>query len=112
MTERESELMREVHELRTELASVKADVADLKAEVRLAKHASANVGQQQVALNIRLDKFEDKIGGKIDVLTEKVSAINTQQARGLGFFAGIGFMIAGVGGLLLALGKLLFGGHG
>ncbi|QTH22010.1 hypothetical protein HRJ34_00250 [Rhizorhabdus wittichii] len=63
------------------------DVGELKADMRTVKHDLANV-------SVKLDRITGK------------------QDRGLGFFAGAAFIVTAFGGLLLALGKMLFGGHG
>lgn len=100
-----------------ELAQVRADIAilrdklgEVEAETRVTKHAVANVQQSQVAINGRLDKFEEKIGGKLDLLSEKISCINTQQQRGFGFAAGVAFVVTACGTILLTVIKFLFHG--
>ena len=94
-----------------EILGLKTDVANLRAEVRVTKHDVANVAAAQSGLGSRLDRMEERIGNKIEGLAEKIGVVNTQQARGLGFFAGMAFVVTAAGGLLLALGKLLFTGH-
>ncbi|WP_016747319.1 hypothetical protein [Rhizorhabdus wittichii] len=70
------------------------DVGELKADMRTVKHDVAGIQQALIGLG------------------EKMNGISNQQARGLGFFAGAAFIVTAFGGLLLALGKMLFGGHG
>ncbi len=67
------------------------DIGGLQADVRTIKHDVANMN------------------GKIDGLSAQIATINTQQARGLGFFAGVAFILGGTGALLLAFAKLIFG---
>lgn len=73
--------------------SMVRDVSALQADMRTVKHDVSN------------------ISGKIDALGVQIAKLNVKQERGLGFFAGVSFMIGSVGALLLALGKLLFGAH-
>lgn len=70
------------------------DVGSLQADMRTVKHDVAQVSQ------------------KIDGISNQITAMNTQRARGLGFFAGAAFIVTTFGGLLLAAAKLLFGSHG
>lgn len=95
-------------EIQRELAGIRSEISRLDGDVRVAKHDVANMRQAQQGINIRLDKMEERLGNKIEGLSDKLGNLNTQQARGLGFFAGIAFMITSAGALLLALGKLLF----
>jgi histidyl-tRNA synthetase len=74
------------HNLRTA-----QDIGEMKADMRTVKHDISNVQQQLQSIDRRLN------------------TINTSQARGLGFFAGVAFILTGAGGLLLALGKLIWG---
>lgn len=99
-------------EFSRELNDLRSKVADVDADVRVTKHAVANLQMIQTTLGSKIDKMEEKIGAKIDLLSDKIVAVNTQQARGLGFFAGAAFIIASAGGLLLTAAKLLFGGQG
>ena len=69
------------------------DVSEMKADMRTVKHDVANIQQQLMGLDRAL------------------SGIKTQQARGLGFFAGAAFIITAAGGLLITMTKLLFGGN-
>lgn len=69
------------------------DVGEMKADMRTVKHDVANIQSQLQAIDRRLNTF------------------TTTQARGLGFFAGVAFILTTAGGLLLALGKLIFGGQ-
>lgn len=69
------------------------DVGELKADMRTVKHDMSNIKMM------------------IDGLSNKLNSITNQQSRGLGFVAGAAFIITTFGAGLLALGKLLFGGH-
>ena len=69
------------------------DVGELKADMRTVKHDVAGIQQS------------------ITGLGDKINGITNQQARGLGFFAGAAFIVTAFGGILLAVGRLLFGGH-
>lgn len=80
--------MTEQHDL-----NVARDLGEMKADIRTVKHDLAGV--QQV----------------VNGLNDKLNLMNNSHARGLGFFAGAAFIITTFGAGLLALGKLLFGGH-
>lgn len=69
---------------------VARDIGSLQADMRTLKHDVANMS------------------AKIDGLSTQIGCINTQQARGFGFFAGVGFVIISVGGFLVAVAKLVF----
>lgn len=71
---------------------VAGDLGEMKADVRTIKHDLVNIQQGLLGLN------------------EKLNGLTSQQARGLGFFAGAAFIITMVGGFLLATAKVLFGG--
>jgi hypothetical protein len=71
---------------------VAGDIGEMKADMRTVKHDLASIQQGMIAL-----------GAKID-------GIGNQQARGLGFFAGMGVVVTAFAGILLATAKLLFGG--
>ena len=98
-------------EFARELNDLRSKVADVDADVRVTKHAVANMQQAQGAIGHKIEKMEEKLGVKIDMLTEKISVINATQSRGLGFFAGVAFIITTAGGLLIAVAKLLWAGH-
>lgn len=68
--------------------SVARDIGGLQADVRTIKHDVANMS------------------GKIDGLAAQIGTINTQQAKGFGFFGGIAFVIVSIGGLVIAAIKL------
>lgn len=72
---------------------VARDIGGLQADVRTIKHDVAN------------------LSGKIDGLSAQIATVNTQQARGLGFFAGVAFILGSTGALLLAAARLIFGPH-
>lgn len=74
------------HDLRTA-----QDIGEMKADMRTVKHDIAGVQQQLQSIDRRLN------------------ALGNTQARGLGFFAGAAFILTAAGGLLLALGKMIFG---
>jgi hypothetical protein len=96
-------------EFSRELNDLRAKVADVDADVRVTKHAVANLQMSQTSLGSKIDKMEEKLGGKIDNLTAQINVINTTQARGLGFFAGSAFIITACGGVLIAVAKFIFG---
>lgn len=96
-------------EFSRELNDLRSKVADVDADVRVTKHAVANMQQAQGAIGLKIEKMEEKLGDKIDTLTDKINVINTTQARGLGFFAGVSFIIVTAGGVLIAIAKFLFG---
>jgi len=98
-------LQSDVGKLEIGQANTRTDIADVKAEVRIVKHDQASTQMIVGGFSARLDKFEERIGNKLD-------AITGQQHRGAGFIAGI--MAAGTVcvGFLAFLFNLLFGGHG
>lgn len=98
-------------EFRDAVDRLAGKVAELDADVRVTKHAVANMQMQSNSLATKLDKIEERMGQKLDGLSDKVAALNVKQERGLGFFAGIAFVIVSCGGTLLALAKFLFGGN-
>lgn len=100
----------ELAALTADVASLKVDVADLRAETRVTKHDVANLSGKIDAAGARLEKMDDRLGAKMDVLTERLTGINLKQERGLGFFAGMAAVFTVAGGFILALGKMLFGG--
>lgn len=98
-------------DLRGQLTDLSKEVGDLKGSVRVVKHDVANMQMAQIGFGTKLEKVEDRLGSKIDNLSTQLGAVNLKQERGFGFFAGMGFVIVSCGGLLLAVGKLLFGPH-
>ena len=96
-------------EFSRELNDLRAKVADVDADVRVTKHAVANLQMSQASLGGKIDKMEEKLAAKIDNLTAQINVINTTQARGLGFFAGVSFIVVSAGGVLIAIAKFLFG---
>jgi hypothetical protein len=73
--------------------NVAGQLGEMRADMRTVKHDVAN------------------LSGKMDGLSAQIAAINTKQERSLGFFAGVGFIIVSVGGLLIGFAKLIFGQH-
>lgn len=100
----------ELSELKNEVAGLKVDIADVRAEIRVTKHDVAGLATQQIAIGQRLDKLEERIVGKIEGLTDKLTGLNLRQERGVGFFAGVSAVVTFSGGFLLLAVKLLFGG--
>lgn len=96
-------------EFSRELNDLRAKVGDMDADVRVTKHAVANLQMTQTSLGSKIDKMEEKLGGKIDNLTAQINVINTTQARGLGFFSGVSFIIVSAGAVLIAIAKFVFG---
>lgn len=80
--------MSEQHDL-----NIARDMGEMKADMRTVKHDLAGLMQS------------------VSMLGEKMNSMSNQRAKGLGFFAGATFIIATFGGVLLFLGKLLFGAH-
>lgn len=80
--------MTEQHDL-----NVARDLGEMKADIRTVKHDLAGIQHS------------------VGMLNDKMNSMTNQQARGLGFFAGVAFIITTFGAGLLALGKMLFGGH-
>jgi len=77
--------------------AVARDIGSLQADVRTIKHDIANVG------------------GKIDALGNMIGKLNTQQAKGVGFWAGALFIVTtgmSVAGAIFALIRTALGGHG
>lgn len=103
------DVQQELAEIKAEVANLKVDITRVEAEVRVTKHDVASLRQDQVAIVNRIDKLEERIVGKIELLTEKLTGVNLKQERGLGFFAGVSAVITIAGGFLLAIGKILFG---
>jgi hypothetical protein len=77
------------HNLRTA-----QDIGEMKADMRTVKHDISGIQQSLQGLDRRLN------------------SLSNTQARGLGFFAGMAFILTAAGGLLLLIGKLMFGGAG
>jgi len=77
--------------------AVARDIGSLQADVRTIKHDIANVG------------------GKIDALGNMIGKLNTQQAKGVGFWAGVVFVFtigSGVAGGIFAVVSWVLKGHG
>lgn len=71
--------------------NVAGQIGELRADMRTVKHDVAN------------------LSGKMDALSAQISAVNTQQQRGLGFFAGAAFILVSAGGILLTFARMIFG---
>lgn len=121
-----------------EIAELRFEVAKVHELVRVVKHDRNNDAQAQVAFernlermekkqdkfDERLEKVEEKLGAridanhtvlsdKIDAIKESISAINVQQGKSVGFYAGIGTVFVTAVTIILFLVKLLFdGGRG
>lgn len=67
------------------------DVGEMKADIRTIKHDMVGFQQQMMLLD------------------GKLSTLNTEKAKGLGFFAGAAFIVTTFGGILLVAAKALFG---
>ena len=113
MSEIAPEIRQELASLKDEVHSLKVDLNDkigkLDTEVRIVQHDYVQLKDMINGVGARVEKVEERISGKIDALAEKLAGVNMQQARGIGFFAGVSAVITIAGGLLLALGKILFG---
>lgn len=77
------------------------DIGGLQADMRTVKHDIGNMSGKMDALGAKVDS-------KFDALTTQVASINTQQQRGLGFFAGAAFILVTAGGVLIGFAKLVF----
>lgn len=116
-----------------ELSTTKK-LGEIETSVRLSKHEGANTQQIIVGLTARMDRFETSFKSEMkdfredvgkefrqiatqltaDVkgLSQELATINTKQEKGLSFVAGVVAVFTVGGGLLLMLGKVLFGGSG
>ncbi len=97
-------------EVRADIQKLGERLGQVETELRVVKHDMANVMMQSQSFDRKLEKFEDRIGGKIDGLAEKIAALNVKQERGFGFFAGISFVLISVGAVVIGAVKLLTGG--
>jgi len=84
---------------------VAKDIGQMQADIRTVKHDLANIQQGMIALGAKLDTVDARF-------TEKVNQVSSQQQRGLGFFAGMAFIIATFGAAMIFLAKLVFVGGG
>ena len=95
-------------------------VGTVETELRVVKHDLKNMEATSQGLGSKLERVEERMsteikaltktmGDKFDVLGEKIVGLNIKQERGLGFFAGIGFVFASCGAVLIAFTKLVFG---
>lgn len=111
MSQPEADTQRQIADLGTELAK-------LHGEVRVVKHDLAQVQMRQEIsfrsieklddkVSKRIDDFDNKVSSKFDILTERVAGLNAQHQKGLGFFAGIGFMITLPAGVVALIVKLV-----
>lgn len=73
---------------------VAGDLGEMKADIRTVKHDLANIQQGMIALGTKMD------------------GVTNRQQRGLGFFAGMAFIITTFGAFLIALAKLVWLGGG
>lgn len=102
--------------IEAQLAPLRKDISDLQGTARVTKHEAANIAQRQIAGELRMDKIEnrieamnEKVSDKLEIILNKIADLNTAQQKSFGFYAGIGTVFTAGLGLLLALGKLLFG---
>lgn len=96
-------------EVRDALQKLSDRVGQLETEVRVVKHDLNNNTQASQGLGNKLEKIEERMGAKIDQLSEKVSALNVKQERGAGFFAGMAAVVTFCGGALIGIAKLIWG---
>lgn len=87
MTSGEADLLRDIGE-------VKRDLGEMKADIRTIRHDHNNLQLTITAINARLN------------------TMNGAHQRGLGFMAGVAFIITGAGGMLAAIWKLVSSAHG
>lgn len=95
---------------------------DRQAQINFERHLD-RMEKKQDKFDERLEKVEEKLGARIDanhtVLSDKMDALrdslaatNMKQARGVGFFAGVGAVFTVAITIILFLVKLIFdGGH-
>lgn len=107
-------------------------MGEIETNVRLVKHDQANMKMMVEGLSVRIDRFENQL--KTDMkdlrdsvsadvkavttqmaedtrkLTQEISAVNTRQEKSLGFVSGVVAVFTVGGGLLMLIGKALFGG--
>jgi septal ring factor EnvC (AmiA/AmiB activator) len=102
------EVQQELSGLRTEIAGLKSDIAKLETETRVTKHDVQNLREMFAGLGHRIEKLDEKLGGKIDALSEKIGSVNLSQQRSAGFVAGVIAAASIAAGALLFLAKLLF----
>lgn len=74
--------------------SVAKDIGSLQADMRTVKHDVAG------------------ISAKIDGLSHQIGQINTEKAKGVGFFAGVTAVFGTAGALVIFLFKIAFPGVG
>jgi archaellum component FlaC len=129
----------ELSELKRDMSSLKDKVSGMDRDLGVTKHAVANIQTMQNGLGARLDKLEEKIGDKIDLvgrevdtvsreihlvssglseklatstanLTSEISNVNTRQQRSIAYVTGVVAALGITGGLLMLLAKMLFVG--
>ncbi len=127
----EDNMQQELIELKKAVHGLDTKFGELNTEVHVTKHNVNNMKQSQDGFALKIDKMEERLGGKIEALgntmesrvgrqiddlytkfnalTDKFSQLNTQHARGAGFFAGMAAVVTVAGALLLTLAKLLWG---
>lgn len=97
-----------------EVHNIMLRLTEMEAELRVTKHEVKNLHMENISLAGKVEKFEDRMGKKIEDLGEKlgdkINNINMQQQRGLGFFAGAAFIVTSGIAAIVAMAKLLFGG--
>lgn len=97
-------------EVRDGLQRLNERVADLEADVRVTKHNVNNMQATFQALASKLERIEERVGMKLDVLTEKVAELKIEQGRSAGFYAGVAAVITACISVVAILTKFLFGG--
>ena len=68
-------------EFSRELNDLRSKVSDMDADVRVTKHAVANMQQTQGAIGAKIEKMEEKIGDKIDKLAAQISSLEVERSR-------------------------------
>lgn len=104
-------MQQEMAELKSDVAGLKVDIARVEAETRVTKHDVANLKEMFSGLGVRIDRLDEKLVNKLEILSDRLTGLNLKQERGLGFFAGVSAVITIAGGFLLAVAKLLFGAN-
>jgi hypothetical protein len=111
-----SEIAPEIHlslaALQTEVTNLKLDLTEkigkLETEVRVVKHDYDNLKGVINGLSTKFEKMEEKIGSKMDGLLDKITGLDVSQAKGFGFFAGVGAVFTVSVTVILAIVKVLF----
>jgi len=126
----------EVSKVRDKVADLELSttrkMGEIETTVRVVKHDQANMKMMIEGVNTRIDRFENhfkadmkdmresvsadlkavvvQLEASTKALTKDITTVNTKQEKSLSFFAGVVAVFTVGGGLLMAIGKVLFGG--